>query len=190
MKCKVCGAELKKDGDICNKCYDKLVKEEEMNIEQNQKALYILKMKYIPGYEIFKIGDYLIFGIILLLALISTKQMQAFVLALVFILAFILIMLRLKKLKAQKTTCTFYETKIVYKSKNKEKTILYKDVKDVGYYETFSQKLFKIGDIRIYPENGIFITSGINMENVKNVKEEFEKIREIVKKQMQINANV
>ena len=36
MKCKVCGAELKKDGDICNKCYEKLVKEEEMNMEQKQ----------------------------------------------------------------------------------------------------------------------------------------------------------
>ena len=59
MKCKVCGAELKKDGDICNKCYEKLVKEEEMNMEQ--KVLYTLKMKYVPGYEIFKIGDYLIF---------------------------------------------------------------------------------------------------------------------------------
>lgn len=188
MKCKVCGAELKKDGDICNKCYEKLVKEEEMNVDQ--KVLYTLKMKYIPGYEIFKIGDYLIFGIILLLALISTKQMQAFIVALVFIVAFILIMLRMKKIKAQKTTCTFYETKIVYKSKNREKTILYKDVKDVGYYETFSQKLFKLGDIRIYPENGIFITSGINIENVKNVKEEFEKIREVVKNQIQANSEI
>lgn len=188
MKCKVCGAELKKDGDICNKCYEKLVKEEEINMDQ--KVLYTLKMKYIPWFEIFKIGDYLIFGIILLLALISTKQMQAFVVALVFIVAFILIMLRIKKLKAQKTTCTFYETKIVYKSNSREKTILYKDVKDVGYYETFSQKLFKLGDIRIYPENGIFITSGINMENVKNVKEEFEKIREVVKQQIQANSEI
>ena len=48
MKCKICGAELRKDGDICNKCYEKLVKEEE--IENDKKALYELKMKYVPRF--------------------------------------------------------------------------------------------------------------------------------------------
>ena len=34
MKCKICGAELKRDGDICNKCYEKYKKEEERIIRE------------------------------------------------------------------------------------------------------------------------------------------------------------
>lgn len=54
MKCKICGAELRKDGDICNKCYEKLVKEEEL--ENDKKALYELKMKYVPRFWVYKNG--------------------------------------------------------------------------------------------------------------------------------------
>ena len=46
MKCKICAAELKKEGDICNKCYEKLLKEEEL--ETDTKVLYELKMRYVP----------------------------------------------------------------------------------------------------------------------------------------------
>jgi hypothetical protein len=184
MKCKICGAELKKDGDICTKCYDKLKKEEELNTDK--KELYKLKRSYVPGYEIVRLGDSIILAVIILLALLATKQYVVFGILLVIFLVIAYFTLKARKKKANNTECTFYEKKIVYSSNAKEKVIEYKNVKDIGFYQSFSQKLFNVGDIRIYPEGGVLITSAINMENVKNVKEEYENMSEIVKKQMGI----
>ncbi len=136
------------------------------------------------GYEFIKMGDYLILGILVVLSMLATKQILAFFICSVIFAAIVILVLRGKKNKAETTTCTFYEKKIVYKSKDKEKIIEYKNVKDIGYYQTFSQKIFKIGDLRIYPESGVLITSAINMNNIKNIKEEYEKIKEIIQKQM------
>jgi predicted membrane protein len=184
MKCKICGAELKKDGDICKKCYEKIQKEEELNNDKN--VLYKLKRSYVPGYELAKMGDFLILALIIILAVLAAKQFAAFFILLILFIIITYFVLKAKKNKAENTTCTFYEKKIVYKSKGKEKVIEYKNVKDIGFYQSFSQKLFNVGDIRIYPEGGVLITSAINMENVKNVKEEYENMSEIVKKQMGI----
>ena len=136
------------------------------------------------GYEFIKMGDYLILGILVVLSMLATKQILAFFICSVIIAAIIILVIKRKKNKVETTTCTFYEKKIVYKSKDKEKIIEYKNVKDIGYYQTFSQKIFKIGDLRIYPESGVLITSAINMNNIKNIKEEYEKIKEIIQKQM------
>ena len=136
------------------------------------------------GYEFIKMGDYLILGILVVLSMLATKQILAFFICSVIFAAIVILVLRGKKNKVETTTCTFYEKKIVYKSKDKEKIIEYKNVKDIGYYQTFSQKIFKIGDLRIYPESGVLITSAIDMNNIKNIKEEYEKIKEIIQKQM------
>lgn len=186
MKCKICGAELKRDGDICNKCYEKYKKEEELEMDTRQ--LYQLKSTFVPGYEIWKWGEYILFGVILLLALLSTQKVAVFFGCLIVFIAVIVGCLKFKKKKIQNTTCTFYEKKIVYNSNGKEKILLYKDIKDMGYFEDFSQKLFKVGDIRIYPENAILITSAINIESVRNVKEEYEKVKKIVQEQIRINT--
>jgi positive regulator of sigma E activity len=186
MKCKICGAELKKDGDICTKCYNKIKKEEELKTDTNE--LYKLKRSYVPGFEIIRMGDFLILALIILLAVLASKQYLACIILLVIFIAIAYLVIKQQKKKAEKTTCTFYEKKIVYNSNSKEKVIEYKNVKDIGFYQTFSQKLFNIGDIRIYPEGGVLITSAINMENVKNVKEEYEKMSEVVKKQMKIGV--
>jgi hypothetical protein len=130
----------------------------------------------------------MILAFIILLAVLATKQYVVFFILLAIFLVITYLILKSRKKKAQNTTCTFYEKKILYKSNGKEKIIEYKNVKDIGFYQTFSQKLFNIGDIRVYPEGGVLITSAINMENVKNVKEEYAKMSEVVKKQMGIET--
>ena len=140
------------------------------------------------GFEFIRMGDYLIFGILIILIFLSTKQiMAALVCTLVFV-AIVMLVLKRRKAKAENTICTLYEKKAVLKTKDKEKVIEYKDIKDLGYYQTFSQKIFNVGDIRIYPDTGILITSAINMTNVRNVKEEYEKVKEIIQKQIVENG--
>ena len=52
MKCKVCGAELRNEGDICKNCYAEMLEYEEL--EKDTKVIYKLKPKFIPIYEILK----------------------------------------------------------------------------------------------------------------------------------------
>lgn len=129
-------------------------------------------------------GDYLIFAILIILLMLSTKQIMAALICTLVFVAIVMLVLKGRKAKVENTTCTLYEKKAVYKTKDKEKVIEYKDIKDIGYYQTFSQKIFNIGDIRIYPDSGILITAAINMTNVRNVKEEYEKVKEIIQKQI------
>ena len=136
------------------------------------------------GFEFIRMGDYLIFGILIILLMLSTKQIMAALICTLVFVAIVMLVLKGRKAKVENTTCTLYEKKAVYKTKDKEKVIEYKDIKDIGYYQTFSQKIFNIGDIRIYPDSGILITAAINMTNVRNVKEEYEKVKEIIKKQI------
>ena len=37
MKCKICGAKLKKDGDICKNCYKAYLEEEELKKDINKQ---------------------------------------------------------------------------------------------------------------------------------------------------------
>ena len=39
MRCSICGAKLKKDGDICTNCYKEFQEEEKLNNIQSEKEL-------------------------------------------------------------------------------------------------------------------------------------------------------
>lgn len=182
MKCKICGAELRKEGDICTKCYEKLKKEE--MLENDTNIIYELNSRFVPGYEIAKIFEYLLLGFIAIVAVIAAGEVISSIIAIViYILAIVLYMRhRIKKCKNGK--CTFYETKVVCKTDGKEKVLEYENLKDIGYYQSFGQKIFDLGDLRIFISNGKFLNSNITFENVKNIKEEYEKLAVAVKKQL------
>ena len=63
MKCKICGAELRTEGDICKNCYAEMLEYEEL--EKDKKIIYKIKPKFIPIYEILNKGELLLIGIIL-----------------------------------------------------------------------------------------------------------------------------
>ncbi len=44
MKCKICGVELKKDGELCKNCMNKLMKEQE--IRNDKSPVYTFKSKF------------------------------------------------------------------------------------------------------------------------------------------------
>ena len=51
MNFKICGVELKKDGELCNNCMNKLLKEQELR--NDKSAVYTFKRSFVLGYEIF-----------------------------------------------------------------------------------------------------------------------------------------
>ena len=79
------------------------------------------------------------------------------------------------------TKTIFYETKLKYVAKypfvDREEIVLYKDIKDMAPFQTRSQKMCKIGDIRFYTKGFL---AGITISDIPNIEENFNKMREII----------
>ena len=72
MRCKICGAKLRKEGDICKSCYEEYCKEEAL--EKDTKEILKLGRKYLPKYQLTRYGDWYAVFIIIFLVFISQKQ--------------------------------------------------------------------------------------------------------------------
>lgn len=182
MKCKICGAELRKDGDICNKCYAEYVKEEEVkdDIKNNKNVILKLHRKYLPKYQLTRYGDYYVLAIIVILSFLSQKQYLWTFVAIFIMLALLIFVLAWNKRKAINTTCTFFENRIVWKDDDKIKSMDYSNLEDVRYYQNFFQKRFHLADIQFRPLKGNVLTHGFEIKNVPDFEENWEKICEIV----------
>ena len=52
MNCKICGAELKKPGEMCNNCMNKLLEEQERR--NDKRPVYTFKRQFVWGYELLR----------------------------------------------------------------------------------------------------------------------------------------
>lgn len=184
MRCKICGAKLRKEGDICKSCYEEYCKEEAL--EKDTKEILKLGRKYLPKYQLTRYGDCYIILVIILIALISQKQILLTILCLLFSLIALIVALFLAKKRAVNTACTFYEKKIVFQSKAKKKTMAYSDLKDITYYQNFFQKIFHLGDIQFHPESGTYLLGGFEIKDVPDIEENWEKIQEIIQTKKEV----
>lgn len=185
MKCKICGAKLKKEGDICTNCYKAYQEEEDLKKDVNE--ILKLKRKYSIAYEFAKYAWIIVIFILSSLICISTGGFLEELLLILIFVAIIGILLFIDKRIAVGTTATFYEKKVVYNFKflfiNTEKVVKYTDLKDVTYYQTFRQKKFGYGDLCVYARGtfpGATLLNGFQIKNVENVKEVLEAIAQIM----------
>ena len=182
MKCKICGAELKKEGDICNKCYAEYVKGEEIKEEIKTDKNVILKLhrKYLPMYQLTRYGDYYVLAFIIIVSLLAQKQILFGIGSIILMLVLLCAVLAYNKRKAINTTCTFNEKRVVWKYKDTIKTLNYDEIENVVYYQNFFQKRFNIADVQFRPKKGMYITNGFEIRNVPNFAETWEKICDII----------
>lgn len=182
MKCKICGAELRKEGDICKKCYAEYVKDGEVkkDLKNEKNILLRLHRKYIPSYQLTRYGDYYVLAIIIILSLIAQKQYLLTILAAIAMIVGLCAVLAYNKKKAINTVCTFYDKRVVWKYKDEVKSMDYKDLEDVTYYQNFFQKRFDLADVQFRPVKGTYIINGFEIKNVPNFKETWEKVCDIV----------
>lgn len=185
MRCSICGAKLKKDGDICINCY-KAYQEEE-DLKKDVKVKLKLKRKYSIAYEFRKYMELIIIFILAILGCIAFENIWAALLGVLLLIVTMGLLLFLDKRIANSTTATFYEKKAVYTFKflffDTQKVVKYTDLKDVTYYQTFRQKKFGYGDLCVYAKGaipGATLLNGFQIKNVENVKEVLEQIGEIV----------
>ena len=109
----------------------------------------------------------------------------------IFILIVIAILtLILSKKSASKTYIIFYDDEIVYKRKflfiDREKRLKYGEVKDIvfthgtNWLTRMWQKIFKFGNIYIYPKKGNIYTHGIYIEVVENIDKVINDVKTVV----------
>ncbi len=185
MRCKICGAKLKKEGDICANCYKEYQENEELKKDTNERLK--LRRKYSISYEITK---YIFLIIVFILAFIVSLAAGGILEALLVILIFAIVMgglLFIDKRIAMATKATFYDTKVRYTFKflffNVDKTVKYSNIDDIRYFQTYRQKRFGYGDFCIYTKGvipGSGFLNGFQIKNVENAEEVLKQISEII----------
>lgn len=185
MRCSICGAKLKKEGDICINCYKTYQEEEDLKKDVNVKLK--IKRKYSISYEFYKYTELIIIVILAALGCIGLGSIWGGLLgALVLLLALGLLFFIDKRI-ANATTVTFYEKKMIYTFNflffDTHKVVKYTDLKDIGYYQTHRQKKFGYGDLCVYAKGkipGATLLNGFQIKNIENVSEVLKQIGEIV----------
>ena len=142
MKCSICGAKLKKPGDICINCY-KTYQEEE-DLKKDVKVKLKIKRKYSIAYEFYKYTELIIILILAVLGCIAFGNAWSDILGVLALFVILGFLFFWDKRIALATTATFYEKKMVYTFKflffDTHKVVKYSDLKDVSYYQTYRQK--------------------------------------------------
>ena len=185
MRCSICGAKLKKEGDICTNCYKLMQEEKELSKDTN--IVFELKRKYGIAYEITKYTWVFIIFILSSFACFAMGNMISGFLAILVLAIVIGFLLFWDKRLSMATKAVFYETKVVYTFKflliDTEKIVKYEDIKDVKIFRSFSQKKYGYGDICIYAKGafpGATLLNGFQIKNVEDVDNAFKNIIELV----------
>ena len=174
MNCKRCGRVLDGEGDICIECYN------EFQCDDDNKEILRVNQKYSPKYILTKkmIEVYIIFIFLIVVSFYSKNVLGVFLFG--FLLAVIVLgALIISKRNAKGTYMSFYNKKIVFKGRflfiKTNKEIRYDEIKDVvftqgtSFCEKFFQKLFKLGNIYVYPKKGNIISNGMQLKIVDNI---------------------
>lgn len=186
MRCKRCNVILKNDGDLCENCKREIQIKKEM--EKDIEVLLKVKQKYSPKYiltrKLFEV--YVIFLLLIAFCFSNNNIFQGVLYTLILILI-IFGTLIISKKNSKKNYIAFYETKVVFEGKVFFKTVkrelAYSEIKDIvftwgtGWFENFFQKIFKLGNIYVYPKKGNIFSNGMQLEIVEN----FEKVMEDIK---------
>ena len=182
MNCKICGAELKREGELCNNCMNKLMEEQRLRNDVNQT--YTFKQKFVLGYEIFRHIEQIgivIFMIILIFSVGLSYWRYAVLAGCVFGIIGILYLLY-ADLTINSGICTLYNTKLVYtkgKFKKKTKEISFSEIEEISYRQGSMQKPFNIGSIIINKKTKNIINKIIIIDSVKDVDTVFENIKNV-----------
>ena len=185
MKCRICGANLaKENADICVECYKKYQEEEDLKKDNNE--VYRVSGSFAVGYSIVKHLEIILIIIIAMIGCFVISNISAGICGLGFLIIYLVVMFLNDRLKGKNDRIVFYETKLMYHTKNilitDDKIIKYTDIVDIKPYQTFKQKIFGRGDLCIYVKGvlpGGSLIGGAQIKDVKNIVKVCEDISQI-----------
>ena len=185
MKCRICGAKLKKAGDICSVCYKEFQEEEELKKDIVQKLS--INRKYLISYEITKHFEIIVICLLAAVLCFVAGGIFEAICALLILVIIVGGLMAYSKRASIGTKLVFYEKKVVFIKKflffNDQKTIKYSDIRDVTYFQSYRQKKFKFGDLCIYTKEaipGLGYFNGCHIHDVENISETLKQIGEII----------
>ena len=110
-------------------------------------------------------GDYLIFGILIILLMLSTKQIMAALICTLVFVAIVMLVLKGRKAKVENTTCTLYEKN--GNTQNLISTYKYNDKENITLENFLKQVTFTVDNYektcKVYKDNTLFLT--VNAQN-------------------------
>lgn len=201
MFCSDCGAKVEKGTKFCSSCGSSLSNKEnskEVSKVVDNEVKYQLRPKYnfiyktlsnIPGAIILAfiliVISSLVFGLTIYKALFLTV---------LFLLVIIISGTITDVLQYKNLVFNFYLTKVEYVDgflSKVEKTVKYRNIREVFYSQTIVERILGLGTIKIitnatvgyYEENANHVSgggNGIYIHCVPNVKEQYEKIKQII----------
>lgn len=181
MKCQICGAELKRPGEVCNNCMNEIL--EEKKYEKDDEVLYELRKKFKVLFESSFYLENAIIMVIILIGAIQFSMLKLYFVFLALMITIFLISMLLKKKKIESYVYKFYKTKLVYEYtflRRESKTIKYKDIKEITYSQTIWERFCKLGQIQINTNSGNIFRNGIDIDCVENVEDACRNIKKIV----------
>lgn len=180
MKCKICGAKLKKEGDICKNCYNEYKNYEDLS-KDNENEVFSIKRKYSPKFNLLKSGEIILFSLLIILAGFAYYPTIIGILIMILVLVAFGGWMFFCKKRSVGTKTIFYETKLKHEEKywfiNNEEFIPYDEITDMAFFQTKSQKWCDVGDIRFY---GKGFLKGLTIKDIPELKENFEKIKDLI----------
>lgn len=199
MYCMKCGKEINEIDKFCAYCGNNTniesISTETKNTLEDKVIRHQLKPVFKLGYKMFHFEkkDKLIIELILFIAFLITilvpKLIEVFylVLGIALILSYIM-KLVLNYIDYKNTEYNFYDTKVVFKNgflEKQEKEVKYDDIREVTMSQRVSERIFKIGTIRLYT-NASSYNNGIFIHCIENVEENYRIVKKL-KDQSTIN---
>ena len=186
MRCRICGAKLKKEGDICSNCYKMYQEEEYLKKDINERL--IVRRKYSILYNLLNNAWIFVIAIFSMIMCLSSNEYLYCFLVFLGSAALLGLLLFIDKRIAVGTKAIFYDKKVVYTFKfafiNTDKTVKYSDLRNVKIFkQSFLQRRLGFGDICFYAKGalpGTSLLNGFQVKNVDNVEEVLQKIGNIV----------
>ena len=163
----------------------------EENTQENKKELSKIKIKYSIKYVLTaKLMEvYFIFILVISVAFYS-RLISIGIFSIFILIAIIIAVLILSKKSAAKTYMTFYDDKIVYKRKflfiDNERELKYSEVKDIvftqgtNWFTRMWQKIYKYGNIYVYPKKGNIFSHGMSIEVVENIDKVINDVKTVI----------
>lgn len=191
MFCEKCGTKLEESAEFCTNCgasVSETSKKEGATEKVVDKEIQLhVKPTFSFGYMV--LPALLIYGIIILVISVISFMASPGVGLTILVIGFgmLAVILGIKTLLNKKQydsyTYDFYKTKVVYKDSFlnvSEKEVKYKYIREVTMRQTFIQRFFNLGNIILFTNAETGFGNGINIMNVKDVKDIYKKVKAVI----------